>query len=340
MKVIEFDERRMSMRVVPETTDDLWVLYTVINPGDYVIAKTLREVKGEGQEGKRLPMVLKLKVEKLEFQQFTDRLRISGVIIEGPEKFGLKGSHHTINLGVNQELIIVKEKWSEVSIKRLREASKVFEPIMLVSTDYEDYSIAILYRQGIQILEESSLNLSKREENIIEENAEKLAKKIISYCNIHKVKLVVIAGPGRFKEIVAGKLSNIKVIIDNVSHGGRVGINELVKRESLSNAIRDYELHKASLLMDKFFELLSKDDRYVAYGMDQIKIATEMGAVEHLIVLDSLLSDYEAFSQVEEILREVDRKKGSINILPERSDIGSQLKALGGIVAILRFPIT
>ena len=44
MKILAVDTKRGLVKVVPETTDDIWLLSTVIQPGDLVRAKTLREI--------------------------------------------------------------------------------------------------------------------------------------------------------------------------------------------------------------------------------------------------------------------------------------------------------
>lgn len=61
-----------------------------------------------GNDSRRVPMVVELEVEFSEFQPFTSRLRIHGIVRDAPERYGIKGSHHTINLDIGDEIVIIK----------------------------------------------------------------------------------------------------------------------------------------------------------------------------------------------------------------------------------------
>ena len=55
MKILEINERHGYVKVRVEYDDYLWVLSTVIAPGDIVSALTTRDVR-LGQEKRRVPM--------------------------------------------------------------------------------------------------------------------------------------------------------------------------------------------------------------------------------------------------------------------------------------------
>ncbi|HPP44180.1 MAG TPA: mRNA surveillance protein pelota, partial [Methanomassiliicoccaceae archaeon] len=76
-----------------ETLDDLWHLYNIIDEGDMIISVTYRreeaksdKIRAERAEKKR--MVLGVRAEKIEFHETESRLRILGVIEEGPQDIG------------------------------------------------------------------------------------------------------------------------------------------------------------------------------------------------------------------------------------------------------------
>ncbi|GAI67148.1 unnamed protein product, partial [marine sediment metagenome] len=120
--------------VKTENLNDLWTLYNIIAKNDKISARTYRRVVlKEGSKGERKPMSLKLKVESAAFHEFSNRLRVKGTIIEGPEDFVTYGTYHTFNIEPNQKLTINKEKWLKSEIKRLKESSS-FETdfIMLI----------------------------------------------------------------------------------------------------------------------------------------------------------------------------------------------------------------
>ncbi|MFX1268681.1 MAG: hypothetical protein ACFFAK_12035, partial [Promethearchaeota archaeon] len=125
MKILEIDNKNQEITLKTENLNDLWTLYNVISKNDNVSTRTSRRVVlREGTKGDRKPMRLKLNVESISFHEFSNRLRIKGTIIEGPEDFVSFGTYHTFNIDIGQKMTIKKEKWLRSEIKRLKESSK------------------------------------------------------------------------------------------------------------------------------------------------------------------------------------------------------------------------
>lgn len=105
---------------------DVWHLQQIVEPGDFAKAKTERTIfidRGEEREkGRKKWVLLKIKVEKIEFDEFKKRLRLNGKIVEAPEEIQL-GDHHTIEVGRGTIIDIEKKKWSEEQLERLKRAS-------------------------------------------------------------------------------------------------------------------------------------------------------------------------------------------------------------------------
>lgn len=341
MRILEFDEKRKMMRLHIESEDDLWVLHLIIEKGDSVIAKTSRDI-GLGRESRRVPMTIMLKVDYTEFQEFTNRLRIHGIIEDAPERYGIKGAHHTINLDVGDEIIIIKEHWSKYAIDRLNKQANKRSNILIILADFDEYLIAIPYQQGIKILSERTLKSLSEDEGVIEENAEEIVKEITNYISQYKPDAILIAGPGFFKEIIAKKLNtNIKVYIDSVSTATRSGLHEILRRDIIDKIMVDYEISRGIKQLEKAMELLAKQANMVTYGLDQVKNAAKMGAIETLLIIEDFLSvnNEEERLQIENLLEEIENKRGEIIIVPKESPIYYQLKSLTGILAILRFSV-
>ena len=340
MRILEFDEKRQLIRIHVETEDDLWVLHLILEKGDTVIAKSTRDV-GLGKESRRIAMIITLKIDHTEFQEFTNRLRIHGIIEDAPERYGIKGAHHTINLDSGDEIVIIKQHWSKYAIDRLYKQANRRGNILLALVDFDEYLIAIPYQQGIKILSEKSLRSITEDEGIIEQNAEEVAKEIDTYAQQYSPYAILIAGPGFFKEIVSKKISTkIRVYIDSVSSASRSGLNEILRRDIIDKIISDYEISKGVRYMERAMELLAKQHNLVTYGVEQVKIASQLGSVETVLVAEDLLiGNEEERLKIEQILEEIENKKGEVIIVPKESPIYYQLKSLTGILAILRFAI-
>ncbi len=66
-----------------------------------------------------------------------------------------------------------------------------------------------------------------------------------------------------------------------------------------------------------------------------------MGAIEKLVVADTALRDAEETQRLklEALMRDVEKRRANVTVVSTEHEAGSKLLALGGIAALLRFPI-
>lgn len=345
MKIVDVDDRRGSVKVRVEDVDDLWVLKNVINEGDVVISKTLRDVKVDGEGKRRLPMTLAVKVKNVYFQPFSNRLRVHGVIVEGPEEYGLRGSYHTLNVDVGNEVEIVKDVWPPSALRRLSESSKRRFKALLVAADFDEASIATLYGQGIKYLIDLSFKgVNDEEPDAINNISEEICEEVLRYVELEKADFVVVGSPAVLREAIASKLKErskgrFKIFADSVSVGGRAGIEELVRRDSVKNLLQEYVIIEAESILNEFMKLLITNPSKVAYGLEHVEIAAANNAVSTLLIHEELLTG-ENSSRVEELLSKVEEKGGRVRIVPAESPIASKLKGFSGVIAVLRYELT
>src|SRR2546427_641051 len=113
MRVLHQDPGEGEIRLKIQNADDLWHLHNLLERGDLVRAYTYRREEAatdklRPERGEKVLVKLGIRVEQTEYQDFSDRLRITGVIEEGPQDLG---RHHTLNIGVDDDLTIVKKEW-------------------------------------------------------------------------------------------------------------------------------------------------------------------------------------------------------------------------------------
>lgn len=350
MRILEKDLKKGYIKVVAEDQDDLWALYNIIKPGDRVTAATTRDVKHEeGGSSRRIPMILTIEVKALEFQPFTERLRIRGIVVEGPERFGVKGHHHTLNIEPGKPLIIWKDEWSKNELEIMNRFTSRKQRILLVAFDYDEASVALLTEQGVRLLEDFASNIpGKREPALFQKGLENylssLSEKIAGYIDRFNTDIVVIASPGDLQRRVAKRIrerKRINIITDTVSIGGQSGIRELLRRDSIREAIKEISIIKAQKILDEFHRLLSKNSDMVAYGIDDVEYSVRYNAVDKLLVSEELLRVYdeELRRRVSSVLDEAYKRRAEIIIVPHNSDVGIEIEGLGGIIAILRYPL-
>ncbi|MCD6487853.1 MAG: mRNA surveillance protein pelota [Desulfurococcales archaeon] len=350
MRILETDLKKGYIKLVPENQDDLWLLYNIIQENDQVIAKTTREVKSDKSGGsKRIPMTLTIKVKNLEFQPFTSRLRVRGVVLEGPERFGVKGHYHTLNIEPGTIVTIFKDRWPKYMLKKLEKALKERGRILLIAFDYDELAIGIMSHQGIKILVEKPSQIPGKDSPSYEEIRKKYINEILKlvkeYVKRYNIDYVIIASPGFLKNELTKKIMDmdlgVHITVDTVSTGGVSGIYELSRRDSIKEALKELEVIKAGKILDNFLYLIIKDDSMVAYGVDEVSKAVENNAVKELVVSEELIRspDEELRRRVEEILIEADKRGAEIVIAPSSSEISKRVMGFGGIIAILRYQL-
>jgi protein pelota len=350
LKIIEEDLRNGVLRLQCETIDDLWVLYNIIKEGDVVYAKTTREVKHrETGESSRIPIVLGLSVKRVEFQAFTDKLRVGGVIVEGPEELGVKGKHHTVVIGVGDVITLIKEKWEKHELDYVKRFSTRRPRIIIVVLDYDEACIALLFEQGVKYLWEHVANMpskvySVNYEDYLKSYVASVVTSVLEISARERVDIVIVAGPGELKYRVASALRErleLPVYTDSTSIGGCPGVREVLFRDVMKKVAGEFQLIKAREIFELFKELLSRESGMVVYGLEDVFTACQLGAVKTLIIVDDFLkfSSNEEFEKIQALLRAAYEKRSEIYIIPGSSDLGQELRGFGGIVAILRFKI-
>jgi len=357
MKIVSYDARHGTMKLVPDDVDDLWVLYNVIRPEDTVYARTTRTIKREEEgsrpvEGKRVSMTVGLRVDKISFQSENDRLRIGGYITEAPEKYGLLGSHHTINLDLNRMLTIVKQEWPKYDLERVKRATQDRGPaIIVVALDDDEGAVALLRQHGVSAQGEvrarlpGKLESDKREGAVNQYYAALL--KVLEDAWTKARGLIAIVGPGFWKETFARYVRDRRPEIGEgvstiamVSSGGIAGVEEALRSGVLSKVAERSRVIAETELVDKVMARLGQQGN-VSYGLEGVGKAMSFGAVDELLVVDRFLREArdEERRHIEDLMREAERMGGKVSLISGEHEAGRKLMGLGGIAALLRFRV-
>ena len=345
------------VKLIPESMDDLWHLYNIIYPNDEVYMQSTREIKqtseySRPQKPKRISVFLGIKVQRISWDKTLNRLRVHGTICHAPEDLVGLGSHHTLNVTVNKPLTIVKPKWHKHHLERLERASQTAAPaIILLSIDDEGYCIATLRQFGLEVKIEESAGLpSKRQAGRREEALKALYKGALNALNEiwkESKNKIVILGVGfvknGFVKYIRDKAPEIaKSIIDvkSVNNSGLAGIKEALRSGILAKALKHIRIVEETKVVEEILERLGKDQP-VAYGLEEVKLASGYGAIEKLVITDVKLREAadEERLELEDLMKEVEEKGGKIIIISAEHEAGKKLASLGGIAATLRYPI-
>jgi len=347
VKVLFKDLKKGEIKLIPENLDDIWHLYNIIEEGDLIRAVSFRtgeqkddKIRSKKTEKKR--MKLGVRVEKIGFHEFSNRLRIHGTIEEGPQDLG---SYHTFNIDSEKmdKLTIIKNEWKSYELERINEAVKQrMQPLFIfVSMDEDKATIAILRQSGLQEITDID---SKRSGKMYEskENEHEYYGNIISVLKTYKNKEspLVVVGSGFAREhfIKYGKTKDPEIFENCINHGtgqsGLNGINEAIKTGLIEQISKDNRVSIETRFIEKLFEEIKKDG-LAAYGEEEVNDALSKGAVERL-----LISDIMTRSKNGELLLLLAGKTNSeFTIINTMHEAGKKFEGIGGVAALLRFKL-
>jgi protein pelota len=337
----EFDGLKGSdgeIRLFPESIDDIWHIKHLIRTGDLIFADTFRSLdsqtdKTRPEKTEKKPVRLGLRVEKTEFHPDTIRLRISGVIEQGPDT----GFYHTINLEPGREVSVIK-RWTQVERERIDRAVSVSTTgiVHIVAIEEGEAQIFRIRQYGPEYVMTISAGSGKREgvdarHAFFEEVYHSLSTVTGS---------IVIAGPGFVKEDFLAYLRRTnadmagRMLTAETRRTGRGAVPDVIGQGMLERITQDLQLGKEVTLMEELLKRMAGNGP-AAYGVDEVTTAVQYGAVSDVLVVDTKISE----DAINRLLESADEMRATITVFSSEFEPGKQLDAIGGIAAILRFPI-
>ncbi|MBW2986177.1 mRNA surveillance protein pelota [Candidatus Woesearchaeota archaeon] len=350
MKIISSHFKKGDAKIKIESLDDLWYLSQIIDAGDIVKGKTLRKIKvgSAEKEAVRKSVFIVLKVEKVEFSKTTNRLRVLGTIIEGPEDVQ-KGSYHTFNIEEDTIITLVKEQWPAYQIKQLKDAAQASDiKILICVFDREDAFFALMKRAGHEVLTHIKGDVAKKavDEPVKATFYSQIIKQLEEYDKRFKLDKIILASPAFWKEELFKVLKNDdlkkKIVPASCSSADESAITEVLKREEVQKALKEERVSEELSLVEQVLSEISKQG-LAAYGLDEVEQAVNSGAVKDLLVTDALimkLREEEKFARLDDIMKSADKNRAGIHIISVEHAGGKKLEGLGGIAALLRFKLS
>jgi protein pelota len=356
VKIVEQNLRQGFMKVVPDSQDDLWHLYNIIYKGDEVYAYTSRAIKTDTENSRpksaeRFSAFMGVTVENVSWDKFLGKLRVHGLICHAPEIVPT-GAHHTLSIALNQPVTIVKKEWPKHLLDRLTRASETEKPILIISIDDEGFAVAETKQYGVEIKVEERMRLPGKNESDKRVEATKgYFKRALTSLNqlwIQNHSPIVIVGVGFVKSDFAKYISEearemAKAVADikSVNNGGTSGIYEALRSGVLLKAANQLRIVGETQVVEEIMKRLGKGEGTVVYGFEAVENAVNMGAVERLIVADITLRDSpdDVRLKLETLMHDVEKRNAAITVVSSEHEAGVKLLSLGGVVALLRFPI-
>ena len=350
MKILSRNFKKGFVKVVVENLDDLWYLSYIIEPGDFVKGETFRKIKiGTEEKSSQVKkrVFLKIKVQNIEFHKYSNVLRVSGTVTEGPEDIPL-GSHHTFSVEENTTIGIEKELFLSYQIEKLDEAEHQKTPKILICVmDRENAFFALSKKYGYELLSSVEGDVEKKAEKInLKGNFyEEVVKVIEEYDKRYTPGNIILASPAFFKEDLYKKIADEKlkkkIVFATCSSVKEDAISEVLKRNEVQEVLKQDRIAKEANLVESLLKEIAKNDKAV-YSIRETQNAVNAGAVSDLLITDKFIQikrQENLFAKIDYLMKTVDNMKGKIHIISSDFDAGKKLDGLGGIGALLRYKL-
>ncbi|KAL9125955.1 MAG: hypothetical protein Q9217_004915 [Psora testacea] len=363
-----------SITLHPEEPEDMWFTYNLIREGDLLRASALRRVTTESATGStsstRVHMNLAISVTALDFDMQAAQLHVSGRIIE-ETKYTKVGQFHTLDLELNRSFILEKkEGWDSVAKALVREACDPVKSADVWAVVMQEglANIAVLtgyrtvHRQKIEIMVPKKRGTGRQADHDkgMEKFFQTTLDTLLRQIDMSEPKPILLASPGFIAQGFLKHITNYAIrtgnkpllaqksnfIIAHSTSGYMHSLDEVLRSPEVLARLKDTKYARETKLMDDFKTMLRKDDGRAWYGPKEVEQAVEKGAVGRgggvLLISDTLfraqdISERKRWVRLVDKVRDVEG--GEVRILSGTHDSGKQLEGLGGIAAILTFPL-
>lgn len=242
------------------------------------------------------------------------------------------------------------EKTFELEL--IREMLDIKELYGLVVMDARDGNLALLKGKRIVPITkthshipgkmktggQSARRFQSNRELAIKDHLKKVADHMKEeFLHLEGLKGILVGGPGPHKyELVDSSFitADVKkkiIAVKDLSYTGEFGLQELVDR--CQDVLAKEEVAEEMKIMQRFFELLATKPEMVTYGPQQVRMALSMGAVEVLLLSESL--EDEVIDEFDAIAKKFSTE---VRIVSTDTREGVQLRDLGKIACIMRYP--
>lgn len=336
-------DREGEITLTAENLDDLWHLKYIIEPGDLVFALTKRRVEGASdklrpEKIEKKPVRLGIRIDKIEFHKFSNRLRLHGLIEYGQDT----GAYHTLNIEESTNLSVIKT-WKNDQLERIKEAEAAAKrPRVVILTIEEGEAYIGLVRQyGVEEYSYLKMGSGKGESSHREEFFNQMMGQLDQAAR--NAEAIIVAGPGftkddflKFLNVRKPELAHRSRTEDTVTIGIS-GYQEVLRRGAVDRIVEETRITKEARFIEELMTRIAKGEA-AAYGWDEVKRARDLGAVEWLMITDELLREgREKGHDIDSFLMSIEHSRGNVLVFSTEFEPGHRLHGLGGIAALLRF---
>jgi protein pelota len=348
MIVTDFNPKHGLCSLSVESADDLWTLRRLIRKGDVVVTRSSRILKREDEfsrpdKGERVKVTIALSVEDVSLDSSIERIRLRGTIVEASDDTVGRAGSHSVTISPGHGITIRKQRWSALDTKLVNSTRAAAGRFIVVAVDRREAGVGSLSGSHLSVLTviESGVGGKMSDEQSSKPFIAKVAA-FVSQVSSDEDE-VVIAGPGHTKNEVINQLvqqggKRLKPhLLEGFDMTGSDGVRALVKFPDFQELAKGSVLVEMQRVINEAVKRISSGDPKVAYTLARVKPAAAAGAVESCVVSDDVFSVGVEEEELVQTLNEVEARRGSVYLADSSLELGKQVSAFGGVVALLRY---
>ena len=352
-----------------------WHAYNLIRPNDLLRASAVRRVVTESSAGAtsstRVHTTLTLKVTNTDFDPQSSQLHVSGRVAEENKYVPMHG-YHTLDLELQRQFTLEKaDGWDSVAIQMLTESVNVQSRAELWAVVMQEGLANICYitEHQTKLVQRVTSSIPKKRGDTrdFDKATAKFHQTLLDTLLRHldlktnvDAKPLLLASPGflaqnyyNYMKTVAQSGSNKLltallplVTVTHTSSAHLSALAEVLKSPAIVNKLRNSRFARETQLLDTFYESLRKDVGKAWYGPKEVRKCVDKGAVGRgggvLLISNELFRSQDVRERkrwVELVDKVREEEGGEVRVLSSAHESGKSLEALGGVAALLTFPI-
>jgi len=341
----------------------------LIQQHDSLRCPTVRKVQKESSTGssssEKMRITLTVTVEAVQFDPDSGALRVKGRNITENE-FVKMNAYHTLDLEANRKFTLKKPCWDSVALEMLEEACDPKNKADVGAVVMEEGLASVLLLTSSMSLVRAKIETGiprKRgaamahgaHDKAMEKFFEAVLQAVLRHFDFSIIKVAVIASPGFVKEQFMKYIfdqaakRDLRALLDNrqrfmcvhSSSGHKRALRDALEDPALQSKLVETKAVNEIKVLADFYQILGEDPDRAFYGTNHVMLANEQGAIQTLMITDSLFRnrDIGKRKMYVDLVEAVKANGGEVRIYSSLHVTGEQLAQLGGVAAILRFGI-
>ena len=280
--------------------------------------------------------------------------------------------YHTLDLELQRQFILEKaDGWDSIAIQMLMESVNMQSRAELWAIVMQEGLANICYitEHQTKLVQRVTSSIPKKRgdtrdfDKATAKYHQTLLDTLLRHLDLKNnvdAKPLLLASPGflaqnfyNYMKTVAQSSSNKPLIsllpLVTVTHSSSAHLSslaEVLKSPAILNKLRNTRFARETQLLDTFYESLRKDDGRAWYGPKEVEKCVDKGAVGRgggvLLISNELFRSQDVRERkrwVELVDKVREEEGGEVRVLSSAHESGKRLEALGGVAALLTFPI-